>query len=196
MPKIEADSVQAHRDQMMAKLVDAAESILRTQGVSGLTAKAVTTQAGIARNSIYRYVDTIDALRLHVVARYLPAWLECVETAMSNQSTPLDRITAYVETNLTMAKRFGHGWLMGLTRGLAPEDLASIAGAHQSLGRLLGHECERLDLEGGQLTAAFIQGIMEVAFAQLDHGADEGLIRQRCLQAVNALLMLGSGQDT
>ncbi len=54
MPKISAPTVREHRQIVLARLIDAAEGILRTQGVAELTAGAVTAEAGIARNSIYR----------------------------------------------------------------------------------------------------------------------------------------------
>ena len=55
--------MREHRENVRTALVDAAESIVRTEGVDGLTAGAVTKAAGIACNSIYRYVDSVDDLR-------------------------------------------------------------------------------------------------------------------------------------
>ena len=72
MPKITAPTVQEHRARMNERLVDAAENILREGGVRALTAGAVAKEAGIARNSIYRYVDSVDDLRLRVLERNVP----------------------------------------------------------------------------------------------------------------------------
>ena len=63
MPKISAPTVKEHRDQVRTRLIDAAENLLRDRGADGLTAGAVSSAAGIARNSIYRYVDSVDDLR-------------------------------------------------------------------------------------------------------------------------------------
>ena len=71
MPKIDAPTVAEHRARVQQRLVDAAESILRDSPSQPLTAAAVSAQAGIARNSIYRYVDSVDDLRVLVIRRYL-----------------------------------------------------------------------------------------------------------------------------
>ena len=66
-PKISAPSVREHHDMMFEKLVDSAEEILRSEGPAALTAGVVAKSAGIARNSIYRYIESIDDLRALVL---------------------------------------------------------------------------------------------------------------------------------
>ena len=61
MPKIAAPTVAEHREHIRVALIDAAEAILRAG--EPLTAGVVSGAAGIARNSIYRYVDSVDDLR-------------------------------------------------------------------------------------------------------------------------------------
>ena len=85
-----------------------------------LTAGAVTSAAGIARNSIYRYVDSVDDLRGLVLARHLPAWIDAVAAELEAVDDPAERIVVWVRANLQQAARTGHGWLMGLSRSIAP----------------------------------------------------------------------------
>ena len=77
MPKINADSVRAHRAQVLAALIDSAEFLLTQDSGTTLTAGAVAARAGIARNSIYRYVDSIDDLIEMVATRGFPRWTPC-----------------------------------------------------------------------------------------------------------------------
>ena len=103
MPKIEAPTVAEHRAMIRSRLIDAAETIMRERPDSPLTAGAVTAVAGIARNSIYRYVDSVDDLRGLVVERYLPDWLRAVDAAMQAASTPAERVVSWVRVNLEQA---------------------------------------------------------------------------------------------
>ena len=80
MPKIAAATVAEHRENVLAALVDASERILRAG--DPLTAGVVSSAAGIARNSIYRYVESVDDLRVLVLERYLPGWERAVTTAL------------------------------------------------------------------------------------------------------------------
>ena len=63
MPKIDAPTVREHHAMVKAKLIAATEEILHENGPEGLSAGAVARRAGIARNSIYRYVDSVDDLK-------------------------------------------------------------------------------------------------------------------------------------
>ena len=120
MPKIAAPTVAQHRAMVQRRLIDAAEEIMRSGEPEKLTAGAVTAAAGIARNSIYRYVDSVDDLRGLVLARHLPAWIDAVASELRTVEAPTERIVVWVRANLQQAARTGHGWLMGLSRSITP----------------------------------------------------------------------------
>jgi len=44
-----------------AQLFDAAERVLRRDGPSGLTSRAVTAEAGVAKGVLHRHFDDFDA---------------------------------------------------------------------------------------------------------------------------------------
>jgi|GEM_PF-484576 len=147
MPRIAAATVREHRENVRTALVDAAESIVRTEGVDGLTAGAVTKAAGIARNSIYRYVDSVDDLRGLVLERHLPDWMGAVAEAVDAAGDdPSARILAWVETNLDQAARTGHGWLMDLATGLTlgQGSMDAVEHAHRDVEDVLLVEWRRL----------------------------------------------------
>lgn len=188
MPRINAASVKEHRAAMTQKLVDAAEELLRDGDVSALTAGAVTASAGIARNSLYRYVDSVDGLRAAVVARHLPQWVAQVEDAVAAADTPEAKLYAYLESNISAAAVSGHGWLMKLARGLSREALAQVAGAHESLAGMLISQCRAIDPSGITLTAAYVQAILEASFDRVDAGDDPTMVQARCVEAVAAIV--------
>lgn len=193
MPKIDAPTVAEHRVRVQARLVDAAEEILRAGGSHHLTAGAVSAEAGIARNSIYRYVDSVDDLRYLVVARYLPEWLAAVDAAMATTTAPEERIVAWVRVNLEQAAATGHGWLMEAARGVAipatPDDL--VAKAHAGLRDCVTEAWQRLlseDPERNEIATALTVAIVDAGFHELDRGRPAPLVVEVATEATRSMV--------
>lgn len=191
MPRIDAPTVAEHRAQIQARLVDAAEQILRAEPPQQLTAGAVSAAAGIARNSIYRYVESIDDLRALVVARYLPAWVDAVDAAMADAEGPHEKVVAWVRANIAQAAATGHGWLTEAFRSTPlSEDL--IERAHTGLRDSLAQAWTEL-AEGNRdraaVAAALTMGITESGFRQLDAGRSAELVLDMCSEAVRSMVV-------
>ncbi|GAB3079659.1 TetR/AcrR family transcriptional regulator [Intrasporangium mesophilum] len=203
MPRIAAATVAEHRAQVQTRLVDAAEDILRAGDGAALTAGAVSSAAGIARNSIYRYVDSVEDLRFLVVARYLPSWLAAVDEAVAGAEDPRSRLTAWVTANLEQAAATGHGWLMEAMRAapvVAPPAPAAgtdapgaeaVETAHAALNDVV--QATWLELLGGDqgrsaVAGAMTMAIVETGFRQLDAGQPAGLVTDMSTRAVAGLV--------
>ncbi len=187
MPKIAAETtVREHRERMLATLVDAAERILVEGGE--LTASAVVAEAGLARNSLYRYVGHVDDLKVLVVARYLPAWSQAVDEAVRAHDDPRDRALAYVRQNLAEAAVAGHGRLMSLVATVDPASRVQLAEAHVTMARTLGDQVRALGAEHPALVAAVVDGILATGFAALDRGEPLEVVEQVVTTAVAATL--------
>lgn len=188
MPKIAAPTVAEHRSRVQTRLIAAAEEIMRSGDAAALTAGAVSSAAGIARNSIYRYVDSIDELRALVVARHLPAWLDAVASQMVGQTTPAGRIDAWVRANLRQASASGHAWLIDAVRA-APQSAAAVASAdaaHTGLREPLAAAWTQLldgDEERAPLATAITFGIVETGFGQLESGVAPRTVEDACCRA-------------
>lgn len=186
MPRISAPTVAEHRTMIRGRLLDAAEEILRTGG--DLTAGAVSASAGIARNSIYRYVDSVDDLRVQVVTRYLPDWLDAVSGATANAGSPADTVVAWVDANLRQAARSGHGWLMAVAR-LVPVD-ATVPEAHRRLRSTLAEAWRGLcpaDPMTAALATSMTAAIVDAGFRELDSGRPTDAVLTISVAAARAL---------
>lgn len=203
MPRIAASTVAEHRAQIQARLVDAAEEILKAGDGAALTAGAVSSAAGIARNSIYRYVDSVEDLRFLVVARYLPAWLVAVDQAVADAADPRSRLVAWVSANLEQAAATGHGWLMEAMRtapGAGPHAPGAgtvspggdaVERAHTALGDVvIATWLELLDGDEGRsaVAGAMTIAIVETGFRQLDAGQPKALVTDMGTRAVSGLV--------
>ncbi|MEU6110413.1 helix-turn-helix domain-containing protein [Streptomyces albidoflavus] len=192
MPKIEAGSVREHRAQRLAQLIDAAEAILSEGGVDALTAGAVAARAGIARNSIYRYFDSIDDLLELLVAREFPAWTAAVEEAVAAEDTPGEQVAAYVRANLEQAARGTHGWRASLSRGsLSPSARQRVRKLHTTLHEVLAASVDDLGDPQPELTVAVIQAVTDACVRRIDQGDDLQTVSAYATDAVRRLLAQG-----
>lgn len=189
MPRIAAPTVKEHRQVVQTKLVDAAEAILRAQGVGELTAGAVTAQAGIARNSIYRYVDSVNDLRGMVLARYLPRWMAAVDRQVALKDDPHAQVVEWVRANLEQASVNGHGWLMAVARSTRLDHRlqSELDDAHQSQD-FLGQGLARLGLVDQPIRAELVRAIVDAGFRSLDAGQPLDDVTRWALVAVEAVI--------
>ncbi|MDO5083362.1 TetR/AcrR family transcriptional regulator [Arachnia propionica] len=192
MPKIAAPTVAQHRAMVQRRLVDAAEEIMRSGEPEKLTAGVVTAAAGIARNSIYRYVDSVDDLRGLVLERYLPAWLDAVEAELEPLEDPAERIVTWVAANIRQAAATGHGWLMTLSTGITPSPATRrvMDQAHHVMREALSQAWGALVLDHARsrIAAALTRGVLESSFRQLDAGVDVDLVLEVAEQATTGLV--------
>lgn len=192
MPKIEAANVRAHRAQRMEQLIDAAESLLAEHGVEALTAGAIAARAGIARNSIYRYVESVDDLLELVVTRDFPSWVAAVQAAIAAETSPEERITAYVRANLEQAASSTHGWRAALSRGSLSESArARVRALHTSLNDALAVAVDDLRVARPELMVAVIQAVVDACIRQIDSGAPAVEVSEFAVTATRRLLLAG-----
>lgn len=200
MPRIAAPTVQEHHERVLAALIDAAETIMRSGGPGALTAAAVSREVGIARNSLYSYVRSVDELRGLVLTRHLPPWLAAVDAAVAGRDDARERLLAWARGNLDQAARSGHGWLMGIAReGALPEQLRrELADVHAGSDAVTGAWRELLgpgrpaDLA---LLVAMTHQLVDAGFARLDAGDDAGAVTEGVLAALAAVIDARVGPD-
>ena len=199
MPKIDAPTVAEHRANVRMRLIDAAESVLRHDPSAQLTAGAVTSAAGIARNSIYRYVDSVDDLRSLVLNRYLPDWMSKVEQAMATATTPQDRVITWVRSNLEQAAQTGHGWLMEAARkSSSPSMDEAVDSAHSGMRGALTEAWQDLlapDEVRARVAVGLTVGLLDAGFRQLDDGLAEQVVTETVVAATGAMVSALSSGD-
>ncbi len=194
------------RAETLARIFDAAEAIMNSG--AELTAGAVADAVGIKRNSLYRYIDSIEDLRAGVVARHFPAWIAAVREAVGAARTGpagaergVRATAAFVEANLRQATLSGHGWLMQLGAGIRRTQLEGESGGHAALDELLselvaealpeaGAGARALPAAGAErraIVAALIRGIILTGFTLIDQGGGATVIEES-VRATRAIL--------
>lgn len=201
MPKISAATVREHHANIRAALIDAAERIVRVDGTRALTAGAVAQAAGISRNSIYRYVESVDDLRGLVLDRHLPAWTGAVAKELSGVTDPSQRILVWCRAHLIQASSAGHGWLMELARSgaLRGTTRAAVEHAHDSIDGDLMVDWLQVcpDRRRAEVNVELTRTIIDGGFRLLDRAVPIDLVIEQVLCSVGALVSAaeGSGCD-
>lgn len=149
MPRINEASLEEHRRRTMNALLDSAETIMREQGSDALTPAAVSKGAGIARNSIYRYVRDMRDLRRKLMDRHMPEWIETLERALEGVNDPAEVVTTWVRVNLEQAVEQGHDWMTQI-----PLDDAEEYGENNELWQQRGNGGARKNNENDQNSQA------------------------------------------
>lgn len=171
MPKIDGASVREHRERRREQIVTAAERLLAEQGVGALTAGAVASRAGIARNSLYRYFDSMDDLVELVVTDEFPSWCSAVRSAVDAAANPNEAAVAYVRANIDQAARGSHGWRSSLARdALSPGARSRIKALHEDLSQILADVVADLDSEHPDLVVAVLQSLVDACIRRIDAG--------------------------
>lgn len=111
MPRINEANLEEHRRHTMNALLDSAEAIMHEQGGDALTPANVSKGAGIARNSIYRYVKDMKDLRRQLMARHMPKWLDALEEGLGDITDPAEIVVQWVKINLEQSVLQGHDWM-------------------------------------------------------------------------------------
>lgn len=205
MPKISAPTVREHHEIVKERLIDATEQILREGGMGALSAGAVAAKAGIARNSIYRYVDSVDDLRLLMIARYVPRWRAAVFAEVDETADPGVRLEQFMVASLKQTGEASHTWLMNLMRtrgksagkrsegapkhaqehGAARNEIANI---HGLIAGFMQEQWSLIDIEGPERWAGFAGSLLYSAFQQVERGADIAEVAADLGRATRALV--------
>jgi AcrR family transcriptional regulator len=175
------------------QILDAAQSVLLTDGAVGLTMDAVATKAGIGKGTIYHYYrsksDILSALR----ARYLARITAHADAAARRVRTraPAVRIERFFAALLESTVDNGElVWI--LFHQTAVEEENELAGISDALFSLIRDEIAagRLSLSDPEFTATFMlhgfHGSVEAAFHRGDFDPDE--LSRRLRATVRTLL--------
>jgi len=177
VPKIAAPTLAEHRKQRLDAILEAARETVLEDGVDSLTFAGVAARAGLARNSLYEYFDTREALLLAVLEAELPTWVNAVEKSMSAARTPDGVVKAYITAQLAKVAEGDHQWasLVRSVRFDGPSR-ARLAAMHESLTEPLAAALKRLGQPRPHVTASLLQGIVSAATALIEHGEPAGIV--------------------
>lgn len=177
MPRIDAETVVAHRAQQRDALLDAAEAILLDGGYDALDFGVLGERTGLRRTSIYRYFASRDELVAELCERKLPAWLADIDAALAKRRKPAGKAAAYVEVQLKMVAAGRHRLVHALAH--APLPAETVARIHALPDRATARLAAALDDAGHpqpQIAAQLVTGLLNAAIRLLRDGFDKTVV--------------------
>ncbi|WP_255945969.1 TetR/AcrR family transcriptional regulator [Streptomyces odontomachi] len=182
MPKINAATVAEHRAQQRAALIQAAVDVLVEQGAAAVTPAAVGARAGLARSSFYQYFPSAAALLAAIVEEAFTAADAATAQALADLREPVQRLDAFIRTELLLAARGAHRPAKALMQAdLPPECLARVHELHHRHNAPLQAAIAALPGDAPELTGQLVGGTVQAAMTAVEHGADPVRVADRAL---------------
>jgi AcrR family transcriptional regulator len=109
MPSLWTDTIESHRLEVREAIVDAVASLVREEGLLGVTMSAVAARAGIGRATLYKYFPDLEALLVAWHEQQIESHLGALSAIAEEPGQPtLERLRRVLETYATLA-RSDHG---------------------------------------------------------------------------------------
>lgn len=108
MPRISAKNITQHREQQVARLLEAAKHILITDGPLAVNPGSVAKLAGISRPAVYQYFENGTAMIERAVIEDFEKSIAALDAALAGSSDPRTRAHAYVENVIRQASEGMH----------------------------------------------------------------------------------------
>ncbi|MCY0986546.1 TetR/AcrR family transcriptional regulator [Nannocystis sp. ILAH1] len=125
MPRIAAPTIAAHREATWQRLREGFIRAVHEEGYGALTLAAIARHAGIARNTIYNYAPTKDALLVAVVKAEAAPIVSALVEACAAVEDPEDRLALLVRRQLAaLAPGVSGISIVNALEGLLPEDVS------------------------------------------------------------------------
>lgn len=194
MPRIEADTLAAHRAFQEQALLDAAGEILLDEGFEALSFRRLGEATGLARNSIYRYFDSRDELIAALCEREMPDWMRELELAMAAVERLDERVETFVATQLRLVAAGRHQLAEALAAApLGPRARARINALSYAPAVALERALAEAECSEPEVTAQLVQGVIGAAIRLLRHGGEPAVVAAATQRSAVAIVAARGG---
>ncbi len=105
MPKINAATIDEHKEQTRSALLDAAARSFVANGLAGTSIGRLADDAGIARTTVYEYFANKESVLADLIDARLPPIVERVLTDLP-EDTPGGRLAEILQRSFTMVAAY------------------------------------------------------------------------------------------
>lgn len=185
MPKIDAPTIAEHREMTWARLRDGFLRAIEEEGYGSLSLATIARHAGIARNTIYNYAPTKDALLVAVVKAEAEPFVAALVAECSQIADPEDRLERVVRRQLAalMPGVRGISVVNALENLLPPEVSDAIASCFAPVFALVAGIVEQGVATGVFRPVADVRRLVERMVAVV-HAARRSLVAGAPLELV------------
>lgn len=100
MPRINADSIAAHREQQRAALLDAWRDLINERGYASTSLADVSARAGVSRTTIYNYFPDKAELLYALLDREAAAMVARARKLLATAPNAAEAMARYIEMSM------------------------------------------------------------------------------------------------
>ncbi|UCG71725.1 MAG: TetR/AcrR family transcriptional regulator [Chromatiales bacterium] len=198
MPRIEAESIEAHVEAQNQRILDAAMALFEERGYAGTELRDIAGSVGLARNSLYRYYPGKDHILLACLHREMGPRLERIRTLDEQFPDAQARIDAWLDVQMDIAATSCHGAirLVENLRDHSPEFRDEVHKLHEPAADVLQRAVGELLASSGrdvELVAAMVSSLLNAAARKMMESGGRHEVMAELKRSVQSLLEAGSG---
>jgi AcrR family transcriptional regulator len=180
MPQIWAESIEQHKRQTVARIIDATVALVAERGLGATSMSQVAERAGIGRGTLYSYFPDVEHILLAWHDQEVARYHDALAADLAAQADTPSALRVLI-TRLIQGFTDDHDQALDATRvelsALSPDIKRQMGNASAKLASLLQDTLDqgirtgqlRADLNV-ELTAALIMRTASAAREQLEHG--------------------------
>lgn len=173
MPRITEPTLAEHRASRVAAIIEAGESVLRSDGLAAVTPRSVCEKAGLARTSFYDYFATRDDLLVAIAIGAIERWSADIGEIVAQAEPGLPALKAYIEATMRMTAEGNHDIASALREAdLAPSKMDDLMILHDVILRPLMTVLNSLNLHSQEHALALLEGLLNAGVGLVTRGAD------------------------
>src|SRR5436190_8612658 len=94
MPKLWSETVEAHRQEVRAAILDTSAALVAEDGLLSVTMSQIAEETGIGRATLYKYFPDVEAILVAWHDRHVTGHLEQLAELRDQAGDPADRLEA------------------------------------------------------------------------------------------------------
>ena len=126
MPRISADSLQEHREQLQQRVFAAFAELMAERSFDAISMAAIAERAEVGRTSIYHHFPDKESVVVAFASHETAQYLDRLRAVLTEAETPTERLALYIRYQLSEGERFHMGLGPQLYGGLGPESRQAI----------------------------------------------------------------------
>jgi AcrR family transcriptional regulator len=188
MPRIQTNSLAAHRDWRRNQLIEAAAAIALESGGAAITVAAVAQRAGLSRTSVYEYFASSADMAADLIIDELDSFADELSRAIKDEVDPVAALSIWIKSSLTYIADGRHLLAKALNSiDLPRERGVAIASAHRAMLAPLQKNLLAIGLTDTSQALALLQSATDVATKRIENGNDA----EREIEATTAFCIAG-----
>lgn len=183
MPKIQAETVAAHRAAKEREILDTATRLLLEGGE--VTIPRIAEEVSLSRTALYKYFDSVDDIRWRIVEESFAHWKTTVSDRTVQSASPLETVDSYVVATLSLAELGAHRIAQEAGRMQhSPDRTKRLAALHEELRTPLVEALTEIGTANEVLVASLIDGMLGNAIQEIDAGGDLSVVTRTLRELV------------